>query len=248
MNEKLIRRMREIVGTDNVLSKPEDLAVYSYDGTFEEYRPDVVVLPQTTQQISKLIVLASDESLPVVTRGMASGLAAASIPFSEGIALSMTRMNQILEIDKLNSVAHVEAGIVTADLQSAVERMGLFYPPDPSSIRHSTIGGNIACNAGGPRCLKYGVTGDYVLGLTLVLADGRVLKTGGKSIKDVAGYDLNSLFTGSEGTLGVITEAILKLISKPKNTQTALAEFCYLEDSAKAVNAILDRRNSSSNS
>ena len=241
MNEKLIRRMREIVGTDNVLSKPEDLAVYSYDGTFEEYRPDVVVLPQTTQQISKLIVLASDESLPVVTRGMASGLAAASIPFSEGIALSMTRMNQILEIDKLNSVAHVEAGIVTADLQSAVERMGLFYPPDPSSIRHSTIGGNIACNAGGPRCLKYGVTGDYVLGLTLVLADGRVLKTGGKSIKDVAGYDLNSLFTGSEGTLGVITEAILKLISKPKNTQTALAEFCYLEDSAKAVNAILDR-------
>ena len=241
MNEKLIRRMREIVGTDNVLSKPEDLAVYSYDGTFEEYRPDVVVLPQTTQQISKLIVLASDESLPVVTRGMASGLAAASIPFSEGIALSMTRMNQILEIDKLNSVAHVEAGIVTADLQSAVERMGLFYPPDPSSIRHSTIGGNIACNAGGPRCLKYGVTGDYVLGLTLVLADGRVLKTGGKSIKDVAGYDLNSLFTGSEGTLGVITEAILKLISKPKNTQTALAEFCYLEDSAKAVNAILDQ-------
>ena len=241
MNEKLIRRMREIVGTDNVLSKPEDLAVYSYDGTFEEYRPDVVVLPQTTQQISKLIVLASDESLPVVTRGMASGLAAASIPFSEGIALSMTRMNQILEIDKLNSVAHVEAGIVTADLQSAVERMGLFYPPDPSSIRHSTIGGNIACNAGGPRCLKSGVTGDYVLGLTLVLADGRVLKTGGKSIKDVAGYDLNSLFTGSEGTLGVITEAILKLISKPKNTQTALAEFCYLEDSAKAVNAILDQ-------
>lgn len=241
MNEKLIRRMREIVGTDNVLSKPEDLAVYSYDGTFEEYRPDVVVLPQTTQQISKLIVLASDESLPVVTRGMASGLAAASVPFSGGIALSMTRMNQILEIDKLNSVAHVEAGIVTADLQSAVERMGLFYPPDPSSIRHSTIGGNIACNAGGPRCLKYGVTGDYVLGLTLVLADGRVLKTGGKSIKDVAGYDLNSLFTGSEGTLGVITEAILKLISKPKNTQTALAEFCYLEDSAKAVNAILDQ-------
>jgi glycolate oxidase len=231
--------MREIVGTDNVLSKPEDLAVYSYDGTFEEYRPDVVVLPQTTQQISKLIVLASDESLPVVTRGMASGLAAASVPFSGGIALSMTRMNQILEIDKLNSVAHVEAGIVTADLQSAVEKQDLFYPPDPSSIRHSTIGGNIACNAGGPRCLKYGVTGDYVLGLTLVLADGRVLKTGGKSIKDVAGYDLNSLFTGSEGTLGVITEAILKLISKPKFTQTTLAEFKSLDDSANAVNAIL---------
>jgi glycolate oxidase len=170
---------------------------------------------------------------------MASGLAAASVPFSGGIALSMTRMNKILEIDTLNSVVRVEAGIVTADLQAAVEKQGLFYPPDPSSIRHSTIGGNIACNAGGPRCLKYGVTGDYVLGLTVVLADGNILKTGGKSIKDVAGYDLNSLFTGSEGTLGVISEAILKLISKPKFTQTALAEFKSLDDSANAVNAIL---------
>jgi glycolate oxidase len=239
MNEKLIQRMRDIVGRENVLAQPEDLAVYSYDGTFEEHRPDVVVLPQTTQQVSKLIMLASDENIPVVPRGMASGLAAASVPFSGGIALSMTLMNKILEIDKLNSVAHVEAGIVTADFQSAVEKQDLFYPPDPSSIRHSTIGGNIACNAGGPRCLKYGVTGDYVLGLTIVLAEGKVLKTGGKSIKDVAGYDLNSLFTGSEGTLGVITEAILKLISKPKFTQTALAEFNLLEDSAKAVNAIL---------
>jgi glycolate oxidase len=239
MNEKLIRKIKEIVGSDGVLTEPEDLAAFSYDGTFEEHSPDLVVLPRTTQQVSRLITFASDENIPVVPRGMASGLAAASVPFSGGIALSMTRMNQILEIDKLNSVAHVEAGIVTADLQSAVEKQDLFYPPDPSSIRHSTIGGNIACNAGGPRCLKYGVTGDYVLGLTLVLADGRVLKTGGKSIKDVAGYDLNSLFTGSEGTLGVITEAILKLISKPKSTQTALAEFKFLNDSANAVNAIL---------
>ena len=172
MNEKLIQRIKDIVGSDGVLTEPEDLAAYSYDGTFEEHNPDLVVLPRTTQQVSRLIMLASDENIPVVPRGMASGLAAASVPFSGGIALSMTRMNQILEIDKLNSVARVEAGIVTADLQSAVEKQGLFYPPDPSSIRHSTIGGNIACNAGGPRCLKYGVTGDYVLGLTIVLADG----------------------------------------------------------------------------
>jgi glycolate oxidase len=239
MNENLIQRIKDIVGRDGALTEPEDLAAYSYDGTFEEHSPDLVVLPRTTQQVSKLIVLASEESIPIVPRGMASGLAAASVPFSGGIALSMTRMNQILEIDKLNSTAHVEAGIVTADLQSAVEKQGLFYPPDPSSIRHSTIGGNIACNAGGPRCLKYGVTGDYVLGMTVVLSDGNVHKTGGKSIKDVAGYDLNSLFTGSEGTLGVITEALLKLISKPKYTQTALAEFKSLDDSAKAVNAIL---------
>ena len=148
-------------------------------------------------------------------------------------------MNRILEIDKVNATAHVEAGIVTADLQTAVEKLGLFYPPDPSSIRHSTIGGNIACNAGGPRCLKYGVTGDYVLGLTVVLADGRILQTGGKLIKDVVGYDLNALFTGSEGTLGVITEALLRLTAKPKFARTALVEFPSLADASRTVNAIL---------
>ena len=130
-------------------------------------------------------------------------------------------------------------GIVTADLQDAVEKHDLFYPPDPSSIRHSTIGGNIACNAGGPRCLKYGVTGDYVLGLTVVLADGRILKTGGKVIKDVVGYDLTALFTGSEGTLGVITEALLRLTAKPNFARTALVEFDALPDACKTVNAIL---------
>ena len=169
----------------------------------------MVVLPRTTEQVSQVVKLAAEERIPVVTRGMGSGLAAASVPFRGGIVLSLTRMNRILEIDQLNATAHVEAGVVTADLQTAVEKAGLFYPPDPSSIRHSTIGGNIACNAGGPRCLKYGVTGDYVLGLTVVLADGRILHTGGKLIKDVVGYDLNALFTGSEGTLGVITEALL---------------------------------------
>ncbi len=129
--------------------------------------------------------------------------------------------------------------MVTGDLQNEVEKHGLFYPPDPSSIRHSTIGGNIACNAGGPRCLKYGVTGDYVLGLTVVLADGRILKTGGKPIKDVTGYDLNALFTGSEGTLGLITEALLRLVAKPLYARTALAEFVSLEDASQAVNALL---------
>jgi len=133
----------------------------------------------------------------------------------------------------------VEAGVITANLQAEVEKIGLFYPPDPSSIRHSTIGGNIACNAGGPRCLKYGVTGDYVLGLTVVLANGEVLTTGGKPIKDVTGYNLKSLFTGSEGTLGLVTEALLRLISKPKYTLTALAEFTSLAEASQSVNAIL---------
>ena len=153
--------------------------------------------------------------------------------------ICLTRMNRILEIDPLNATVLTETGVITAKLQAEVEEIGLFYPPDPSSIRHSTIGGNIACNAGGPRCLKYGVTGDYVLGLTVVLADGKILKTGGKPIKDVTGYDLKSLFTGSEGTLGLITEALLRLVAKPKFAQTALAEFDSLAKASQTVNAIL---------
>jgi glycolate oxidase len=228
-----------IVGKDGVLDSPEELVAYSYDGTYEEHLPDIVVIPRTTEQVCQVVALAASEHLPIVTRGLGSGLAAASVPFGGGIVLAMTRMNHLLEIDEQNAIAHVEAGVVTADLQSEVEKRGLFYPPDPSSIRHSTIGGNIACNAGGPRCLKYGVTGDYVLGLTVVLADGRVLHTGGKVIKDVVGYDMTALFTGSEGTLGVITEALLKLVAKPRFARTALVEFNALADASMCVNAIL---------
>jgi glycolate oxidase len=239
MNKHMIAQLQKIAGKDGVLSTPEDLAVYGYDATFAEHRPDVVVLPHTTEQVSQVIMLAAQGCIPVVTRGMGSGMAAASVPFDGGITLAMTRMNRILEIDEVNATAHVESGLITADLQAAVEKLGLFYPPDPSSVRHSTIGGNIACNAGGPRCLKFGVTGDYVLGLTVVLADGRILRTGGKCIKDVVGYDLTALFSGSEGTLGVITEALLRLITKPKFAHTALVEFPYLEDASRTVNAIL---------
>jgi glycolate oxidase len=239
MDKNILAQLEKILGKDGVLSTPEDLAVYGYDGTFEDHRPDVVVLPRTTEQVNRVVQLAAREHLPVVTRGMGSGLAAASVPFNGGIALAMTRMNRILEIDRVNATAHVEAGIITADLQTAVEKLGLSYPPDPSSISHSTIGGNIACNAGGPRGLKYGVTGDYVLGLTVVLADGRVLHTGNKCIKDVVGYDLISLFTGSEGTLGVITEALLRLTAKPKFARTALVEFAALDDACRTVNVIL---------
>jgi len=239
LEQAAVKRLVQIVGKEGVFDSPEDLVVYSYDGTFEEHRPDVVVLPYTTEQVSEVLALASREHIPIVTRGMASGLAAASVPFNGGIALSMTRMNRLLELDQQNAIASIEAGIITADLQAAVEKVGLFYPPDPSSIRHSTIGGNIACNAGGPRCLKYGVTGDYVLGLTVVLADGRVLHTGGKVIKDVVGYDLTALFTGSEGTLGVITAALLRLIARPRFARTALVEFKSLADASHSVNAIL---------
>lgn len=239
MDQQIITKLEKIVGMKGVLTSPEDLAVYSYDGTFEECNPDIVVLPENSDQVSKIVELASQTRIPIVTRGMASGLAAASVPFSGGIALVLTRMDKVIELDLENAIIHVEAGIVTADLQAFVEKYGLFYPPDPSSIRHSTIGGNIACNAGGPRCLKYGVTGDYVLGLTVVLANGQILKTGGKVIKDVVGYDLKSLFTGSEGTLGVITEALLRLTVKPKYAKTALVEFASIEDASRTVDEIL---------
>ena len=239
MDKNIIAQLVKITGKDGVLTTPEDLAVYAYDGTFEDHRPDLVALPRTTEQVSQVVALATCERIPLVTRGMGSGLAAASVPFQGGIVLAMTRMNHILEIDEINTTASVEAGVVTADLQTAVEKLGLFYPPDPSSLQHSTIGGNIACNAGGPRCLKYGVTGDYILGLTIVLADGRILHTGSKCIKDVVGYDLTALFTGSEGTLGVIAEALLRLIAKPKFARTALVEFARLEDASLTVNAIL---------
>ena len=239
MNKRIFAQLKKIIGREGVLTTPEDLAVYSYDGTFEQGCPEVVVLPRTTDQVSQVVRLAAEEHIPVVSRGMGSGLAGGSVPSLGGIVLALTRMNRLLEIDQANATAHVEAGIVTADLQAAVEKLGLFYPPDPSSIRESTIGGNIACNAGGPRCLKYGVTGNYLLGLTVVLADGRVLQAGNKCIKDVVGYDLLALFTGSEGTLGVITEALLRLTAKPKFVRTALVEFPSLEAASRTVNAIL---------
>ncbi|MBE0685285.1 MAG: FAD-binding protein [Anaerolineaceae bacterium] len=240
MNNQIIDQLIKIVGKKHVLHTPEDLAVYSYDGTFAEGLPDVVVLPASTEEVSQVVKVAVENQVPIIARGMASGLAAGSIPVtSGGIVVSLTRMNKILEIDTENATVRAEAGVITAILQAEVEKTGLFYPPDPSSIKHSTIGGNIACNAGGPRCLKYGVTGDYVLGLKVVLADGQVLETGGKPIKDVTGYDLKSLFTGSEGTLGIITEALLRLVAKPRYAKTALAEFASLDDASRTVNAIL---------
>jgi glycolate oxidase len=240
MENSTISNLIGIAGKDGVLCTPEDLAVYSYDGTFAEGLPEVVVLPETTAQVSEIVKCAAATHTPLVARGMGSGLAAGSIPVrAGGIVICFTRMNRILEIDTGNSTIRAQAGVVTADLQAEVEKLGLFYPPDPSSIRHSTIGGNVACNAGGARCLKYGVTGNYVLGLTVVLADGKILKTGGKPIKDVTGYNLTALFTASEGTLGLITEALLRLVAKPKYAKTALAEFVSLANASRAVNAII---------
>jgi glycolate oxidase len=239
IDKRILAELQTIVGKKHILAAPEDLVAYSYDGTFAERRPDVVVRPDSTEQVSQVMKVAWREEIPVVPRGMASGLAAASIPLVGGIVLDTCRMNRIIEIDEVNFTVTAQAGVVTQDLADTVAKKGLFYPPDPSSIKQSTLGGNAACNAGGPRCLKYGVTSDYVMGLLVVLADGRVLKTGGKAIKNVTGYNLTQLLVGSEGTLGVITELTLKVLPLPKAARTAKAIFPKLADASRCVNSIL---------
>jgi glycolate oxidase len=239
IRENVLDELRDIVGAAHVLTSPEDLVCYSYDGTFAEHVPDMVVSPASTEEVSALLKLAHREGIPIIPRGMGSGLAAGSVPLGGEWVLNLTRMNRILEIDRENMMATAEAGVITSDLATAVEAEGLFYPPDPASVRQSTLGGNVACNAGGPRCLKYGVTSDYVMALEAVLADGRVLRTGSKCIKNVTGYDLVHLIVGSEGTLAVVTEVTVKLLPKPRAKRTALAIFADIERASKAVNNIL---------
>ncbi len=237
--EGVLRELEGIVGPEWVLAAPEDLLCYAYDGTFVEGRPDVAVLPGDAGQVAAVLALARREGIAVVPRGMGSGLAAASVPFGGGIVLTLTRMNRILEIDPVDMVAVAEAGVITGDLQAAVEAQGLFYPPDPSSLKHSTLGGNVACNAGGPRGLKYGVTRDYVLALQAALADGRLLRAGTRTAKNATGYSLVGLFVGSEGTLGVVTEVTLRLLPRPQAVRTVLAVFPRLDDASQAVTAVL---------
>ncbi len=238
--ERIAAALRAIVpGERLVLTEPEDLISYAYDGTWFEHRPLVVVSPETTEQVAGIHRLATAERIPITPRGMGSGLSGGSVPLEAGIVINLMRMNRILEIDEVNSVAVVQPGVITADLQTAVERRGLFYPPDPSSLKQSAIGGNVAENAGGSRCLKYGVTTDYVQALEIVLPDGAVIRTGGKMVKNVTGYNLRALFTGAEGTLGTITEITLRLIPKPKHARTALISFASVDDAAHTVPAIV---------
>jgi glycolate oxidase len=238
-NSRLIDALRAAIAPERVHSTPEDLAVFGYDGTWALHRPDAVVTPVTAEEVAAVMKVAAALNVPVVPRGGGTGLAGGSVPTGGGIVICTTHMNRILELDVPNMVAVVEPGIVTAQLQSHVESLGLFYPPDPQSLRQCTIGGNVATTAGGPRCLKYGTTRDYVLGLQVVLADGRIIRTGGKMIKVQTGYNLTQLFIGSEGTLGIITEVTLRLIPKPKHRGTVMAVFNSLDAAAETVNRIL---------
>lgn len=221
----VVRHLERIVGPENVLTAPEDLVAYSYDATRLEALPWAVVRPGSSHQISDIVLLANKERFPIVPRGAGSGMSGGSVPIKSGVALSLERMNRILEIDEDNLIAVVEPGVVTADLQHEVEERGLFYPPDPASSAFCTIGGNIAECAGGLRAVKYGVTRDYVLGLEIVLPTGEVIKTGARTMKSVAGYDLTRLFVGSEGTLGIVSRAVLRLLPLPESVSTMRAFF-----------------------
>lgn len=235
---RLIAQLKRRVGEASVLCSSEDLVAYSTDATWLETLPSVVVCASSAETVSEVMKLANREHIPVVPRGTGTSLTAGAIPEKDGIVVDLTRMNKIVEIDRVNMTATAEPGVVTAKLQEAVEKAGLFYPPDPASFKQSTIGGNINTNAGGMRGLKYGVTRNYVMGLEVVLPSGEIIHTGGKAPRASAGYDLTQLIVGSEGTLGIVTRAILRLIPKPKSRGAVMAAFARLEDAARLVTEI----------
>lgn len=242
LSKKPVDKLIEVLGREKVSTSLVERKLYSYDATpipIERALPSAVVFPTSQEDVQKLVKVCYEEEIPIFPRGAGSGLTGGAVPTLEkGVVVSFERMNRF-QIDVDNATAVVESGVITYEFQREVERFGLFYPPDPSSFKYSTIGGNIAENAGGPRCLKYGVTREYVLGLTAVIKEGEVIKTGNPVIKDVAGYDITKLFVGSEGTLGLITSAVLKLIPKPKARGTALILFKNLEDVGRVVTRIM---------
>jgi len=239
MHDELVTELVAIAGKDNVLTAMSDRITHSYDATQEKHLPDVVVYAASTEEVSRVVKLANRLNIPILPRGAGSGFTGGTLPVRGGIVLVLTKMDRIIDIDTENLTAEVEPGVVTAELQRQVEKLGLFYPPDPASKEFSTLGGNVAECAGGPRCVKYGVTKDYVLGLEVVTPTGDTIKTGGRTLKNVVGYDLTKLFVGSEGTLGIATKIILKLLPKPAAKKTMLVQFATIDGAAKSVSAII---------
>lgn len=229
-----------LLGTEKVTTAAEILIAHANDKWSASHLPDVVVFAESTADISAVLQFANAHEIPVTTRGAGYGYVGGAVPVRGGIVLSTMRMNKILGIHPEDGVAIVQPGVITGDLQAAVNAVGWEYPPDPASLKDCTIGGNIATNAGGPRCLKYGVTRSYVLGLEVVLANGEILRTGGRLHKNKTGFDLIGVFTGSEGMLGIVTEATLRLIPKPASRAMLAAIFPKFEMAAAAVQAILD--------
>ncbi len=240
IEKKIIKELQKSLGKENVFTEKEYLITYSYDATGIEALPDVVVFPRGDDHIRQLLEIAYRHKVPVIPRGAGVGYTGGSIPVKGGISVVFTRMNRILSIDTENFQAEVEPGVVTHHLQQAVEKVGLFYPPDPASLKTSTIGGNVAENAGGLRCLKYGVTGNYVLALEAFLIDGEKIRTGSRVIKNVAGYDVKSLLIGSEGTLAVISRIVLKLIPLPQARVSFRVDFKSLQGGAEFIHKVIN--------
>ena len=239
MLDPIANEIRSIVGDEWFLDTPEDLAVYSYDGFLPEFKPDGVIVPGNRDEISKIMRVANREKINIIPRGAGTNICGSSVAREGGIIIAFHRLNKILEIEPESMCAVVQPGVVNADLQKAVAGYGLMYPPDPASMFVSTIGGNVALNAGGPRGVKYGVTRDYLLGLEVVLPSGEVIRTGGKALKNVSGYDLTRLMCGSEGTLGILTEIILRLVPSAPAKATLQAIYTDLDDAATTVSAII---------
>ncbi len=240
---KIKNDLEKILPKDSILTSKEERYVYSQDGTNgmeSEILPDSVVFPETVEQVQKILKYANENKIPVVARGAGTNLVGACVPLKGGIIINFTKMDKILEINKTNMTATVQAGTIVGKLQEEVKKQGLFFPPDPSNLKVSTIGGAIAQSAGGPKTFKYGTTKDYVLGLKVVLADGNLLKVGVNTIKNATGYHLEQLFIGSEGTLGIVVETTLKLIPQPETTRVVMAYFDNISDATDSVTKMTD--------
>ncbi|MBB5033651.1 FAD-linked oxidase C-terminal domain-containing protein [Prosthecobacter vanneervenii] len=237
---RLIQSLNEILSPDRVLTSDEDLVPYSFDGTAAlKQRPGAVVFPLTAEEVSECVLLARRNNVPVVTRGSGTGLSGGSVPLDGCLVICLVKMDKLIEVDEKNLTLRAQSGVITKEIDDACAKVGLFYPPDPGSMKISTIGGNVAENSGGLRGLKYGVTRDYVMGFEVVLPDGTLTFLGNKCVKDVAGYSMKDIFIGSEGTLGIITEVILKVLPRPKARKTMLALYDSMEDAAKTISAII---------
>ncbi|HVR36377.1 MAG TPA: FAD-linked oxidase C-terminal domain-containing protein [Methylomirabilota bacterium] len=243
LSAHLLDTLRSLAGPKDVLTQPEDLIPYSFDGTAAmRQMPGAVVFAESTEEVAAILKLANEHRLPVVTRGSGTGLSGGSLPSENCLVLCTVKMTRVLELDAANLTLLTEPGATTLAIAEAAEAAGLFYPPDPGSMKISTIGGNVAENSGGLRGLKYGVTRNYVMGLEVVLPSGEILWTGNKCVKDVAGYSIKDLFIGSEGTLGVLTKVLLRLIPRPQAKKTMVATFARMDQAAESVSAIIAAR------
>jgi len=242
LEPSVIKELKKIVGDRHLYTVAEELVAYSYDATRKEALPWAVARPASTEEVAAILLLANRKGFPVVPRGAGTGMSGGSIPVQGGVVLSLERLDRILEVNEQDLLAVVEPGVITGELQRVVEARGLFYPPDPASHAVCTIGGNVAECAGGLRAVKYGVTKDYVLGLEVVLPTGEIIKTGARTAKSVAGYDLTKLIVGSEGTLGVATKIILKLLPLPESVLTLSAFFPDIDSAARAASGIIRER------